>query len=77
MPRKLTSAIRADKLKRIHEAALRQGWTSSINGSGHVVMVGPNGGRFIISKTANDGAGRRYENTKAEARRAGLDVSKL
>lgn len=78
MPKRLGRGIRSDKLKRLHQAAIAQGWTSRIDGSGHVEMVSPTGGKFWISVTNNGGAmGRHYENTKAKARRAGLDVKGL
>lgn len=78
MTKRLTKGIRGDKMKRLHQAAIKQGWTSVIDGSGHVMLTSPEGLRFWISTTNNGGAmGRHYENTKAKARRAGLDVSEL
>lgn len=77
--KKLTKGIRSDKLKRLHESALAQGWESRIDGNGHLCITQPETGkRFWISTTNNGGAmGRHWENTKAKARRAGLDVSGL
>lgn len=72
-------AIRNERIRKIVEAAARQGWDVYYDGRGHVQVRHPSGnGKFWVSASANDKAmGHHYENTKALARRAGLDVRGL
>ncbi len=75
--KRVTSGIRNDRLRRLYKAALKQGWRAEVDGRGHVVMR-KGGKRFSISTTTSGGSmGHHYENTRAQARRAGLDVSDL
>lgn len=75
--KRVTSGIRNDRLRRLYKAALKQGWVAEVDGKGHVVLR-KNGERFTISTTSSGNSmGHHYENTRAQARRAGLDVSEL
>jgi len=75
--RRVTNGIRNDRLQRLYKAALRQGWKPEVDGGGHVSLT-RDGQRFTISTTSSGGSmGRHYENTRASARRAGLNVSEL
>lgn len=75
----MTSAIRSDKLRRLRDAAIAQGWTERTDGRGHVRLTSPGGVWFTITSSGTGArmSGRYYENTKAKARRAGLNVSGL
>ena len=76
MPKRVTGGIRNDKIRKLYLEALRQGWTSEIDGAGHVKMTNPRtGNRFWISSTSDWGSnGRNYANARAKARRAGLEI---
>lgn len=70
--------IRNDRLRRLVREARRQGWHDEIDGRGHLRVVGPEGKAFTVSLTVNNSKmGHDYENCRADARRAGLDVSGL
>lgn len=70
--------IRNRRIARLVEYAVDRGWRTTLDGRGHVRVVGPDGRFFAVSTTSNDsGFGHNYENTRAEARRAGLDVRGL
>lgn len=71
--------IRSERLRRLVKCAEEQGWTTVHDGRGHVRATNPDtGNTFWVSATANDKAmGHHYENTKATARRAGLDTRGL
>lgn len=71
--------IRSERLRRLVEYAEEHGWETAYDGRGHVRVTNPDSGNtFWVSTTANDKAmGHHYENTKATARRAGLDVRGL
>lgn len=77
MTKRLTKGIRADKLRVMAAAAVEQGWTARVDGNGHLCLTSPDGSRFWISMTVRGSMGRNYENTKAKARKAGLDVTNL
>ena len=65
--------IRNDKLRKLFDTAVKQGWTAEVDGAGHVKLTDPRTlERFQISTTA--GGHRSYLNTRAQAKRAGLDV---
>jgi len=71
------SGIRNDRLRRLYKTALRQGWQPEVDGRGHVLLTRGDQ-HFTISTTSSGGSmGHHYENTRASARRAGLDVSEL
>lgn len=75
--KRVISGIRNDRLRRLYKAALRQGWSPEMDGRGHVLLR-KGDSRFTISTTTSGGSmGHHYENTRAAARRAGLDVSEL
>jgi hypothetical protein len=75
--KRVTSGIRNDRLRRLYKTALKQGWAPEIDGKGHVVLR-KGDQRFSISTTSSGGSmGHHYENTRAAARRAGMDVSEL
>lgn len=70
--------IRNERIRKLHAIAVARGWTSEVDGGGHVKVTDPATGEyFTISATATDGNKRNYENTRAAARRAGLDVTNL
>lgn len=76
MPQRITSAIRSDKLRQIYRAAVEQGFEAVVDGNGHVRLQHPTTGkRFWISTTKDGGAaGRGFQNTKSNARKAGLKI---
>lgn len=71
--------VRNDRMRRILEAAVRDGWALALDGRGHVRVTNPRTKRwFILSGTsAGSPVGHHYENTRAAARRAGLNVRGL
>lgn len=76
MPKRVAGGIRNDRLRDLYRLALKQGFEAVVDGRGHVQMVNPTtGDKFVISTTAGGGSmGHAFENTRANARRAGLKV---
>lgn len=68
--------IRNDRFRALYARAVSEGWAPKPTGSGHVRLTGPSGSSFVISITS-DGGGRAFRNTRAQAKRAGLDVTGL
>lgn len=73
------TGIRNDRMRKIVQAARKQGWDLVVDGRGHVRATNPQTGAwFIVSGTSNGAVmGHHYMNTRAAARRAGLDVTNL
>lgn len=73
------AGVRNDRMRRLIAAAVRQGCTWALDGRGHVRVTNPETGRWFVVSTTSAGSaiGHTYENTRAQARRAGVDVRGL
>lgn len=71
--------LRNDGMRKIVKTARDQGWSVTVDGSGHVRVTNPSTGAwFVVSGSSAGGAmGHTYLNTRTQARKAGLDVTKL
>lgn len=70
--------VRNKRIAKLLRRAQDLGWTATLDGRGHIKVTSPEGQSFWVSTTANDAkTGHHYENTKASARRAGLDTRGL
>jgi hypothetical protein len=68
--------IRNDKMRDLFRRAIGAGWSPKVLGNGHLRLTGPTGSSFTLSMTSDCGA-RAYKNDRAQAKRAGLDVTGL
>lgn len=76
--RSAAKGIRSERLRDLAVEAIRQGWAPRKSGGGHLRLERPGYAPVTVSTTANDDAmGHHYQNAKAQARRAGVDVSTL
>lgn len=63
--------------KLVQRAQKTPGWTVRIDGRTHVRVTSPTGQWFYVSTTLEDKDPHAYQNARAAARRAGLDVTGL
>lgn len=74
--RGILRGIRSDRIKRLATRAQEQGWDVSLTGSGHLRLA--KGDQVVVaSTTAETGSGHGWGNTRAAAKRAGIDVTGL
>ena len=75
--RSVVAGIRSDKYRELARRALQAGFTAHKTGSGHL-SLDKGGTRIILSMTAETGRrGHSWGNARAEAKRAGIDVTGL
>jgi len=69
--------VRNDRIRTLAKRAHQSGWDVAMTGSGHI-RLSHGAQTMILSTTAGDGRrGHSWGNTRAEAKRLGLDVSGL
>jgi hypothetical protein len=61
-------------LRELVRNAVRQGWTTGPNGSGHVTLISPKGDKLTVA--ASPGGGRGYKNALARMRALGYQPGK-
>lgn len=64
-------SIRASGFRELYRLAVAQGWTVSMTGKQHILLVSPAGVGVMLSQTAHEG-GDVIKGKRAEFRRAGL-----
>jgi hypothetical protein len=72
-------AFRSGRVRQLFERAMEAGWSWRRTGGGHIIIDSPGQAHHVsLSTTMSDrGLGRGWENTKAEAKRKGLDIAGL
>lgn len=71
----LIRGIRNDRMRNLARRAISTGWQPAMTGSGHLALT--RGQRRLVISTTSSGAGRGWQNLRADAKRLGIDVSGL
>jgi len=72
----LLRGIQSGKNRELVKRARDQGWDVAMTGSGHIALS-KGQSRILVSTTQREGRGRGWANLRADARRAGIDVTGL